>query len=141
MTGGWLREVGLQSSEAELSNEFDIIADHINKKISEFADTSFSGVIYSEETAKRAALNAKEFGVELLIISPLMWCEDILLKTILKELPSLPILFCFFSPYEKFESFMKFENIINGSCIVCLLHRMILFSVYICLLLVYGYIL
>lgn len=114
-TAGWFREVGLQGKSSNLSDEVDEIASTININLSEFAQTSFKGVIFSEESARNAALEAKVFGIDTMIVSPLMWSEDILLKTILKELPGIPVIFCNFLPYENFEKFMSFDKMLKGS--------------------------
>jgi L-arabinose isomerase len=118
ITGGWIREVGLQNSSSSLSDEADLIAETININLSEFADISFSGVIYSEELARQAVINAKKYDVEVLLISPLMWAEDILLKTVLKEFSKIPLIFVTFLPYTAFKDFMSFEEMIKGCGVV-----------------------
>jgi L-arabinose isomerase len=118
MTGGWFREVGLQPSASNLSGDIEQIASSILKELSKFAECSFSGIVYSEESAKNAAKKAKSIEPDAILVAPLIWSEDIIIKTILKEFSSEPIIFCNFMPYERFKDFMYFDDMLKGCGIV-----------------------
>ena len=68
LTAGWFREIGLQDNSSELSNEIEEVADDIVKKINEFADTVYSGIIFSEESARNASVSIKKEDIDLAII-------------------------------------------------------------------------
>ena len=85
LTSGWFREVGLQTSASQLTDDVQKIADEIIDNMSAFCDPIYSGIIYSTEDAEFAAQKINQAGVDGLIISPLMWCEDQILIAALKN--------------------------------------------------------
>ena len=54
-------------------------------------------------------------GVDGLIISPLMWCEDQILRAALKKLPALPIILCTFLPYTTLPEYLDYSEMLKGS--------------------------
>jgi L-arabinose isomerase len=118
VSGAWFREVGMQASGSSLTNEVDAIAEHVFKKVSVFSETVYSGVITSVKSAKEAAAIVKEKDVDAILIAPLMWCEDIILKTISKELPGKPIIFCTFMAYKSFKEYMSVDEMLKGTSTV-----------------------
>lgn len=115
ITGAWFREVGMQVSGSSLTAEVDEIAKSVFKSISVFSNTVYYGVIASVKSAQEAAAMAKKADIDAILIAPLMWCEDIILKTILKELPDKPVIFCTFMPYKSFKEHMNVEEMLKGS--------------------------
>ncbi|MBM3705330.1 MAG: hypothetical protein FJW66_02285, partial [Actinobacteria bacterium] len=73
------------------------------------------GVIFSARSAIETARKAKSADVDALLISPLMWCEDYILKTILKELPGKPVIFCTVMPYKGFKKVMSVDEMLKGT--------------------------
>ena len=86
ITSGWFRNIGLQSDVSPFSIEVEKIGREIVEQISDFSDPVYSGVLFSEASAGKAADEIITTGVDGLIISPLMWCEDQILRAALKEI-------------------------------------------------------
>ena len=115
ITSGWFRNIGLQSDVSSFSIEVEKIGREIVTQISDFCDPVYSGVLFSDEAAARAADEIVNTGVDGLIISPLMWCEDQILRSALKKLPSLPLLLCTFLPYKTLPEFLDYSEMLKGS--------------------------
>jgi len=114
-TAGWFRDVGLQSSSSALTDEVQKIAEKIIKKLSAFCEPIFDGVIYSIKDAESAAEKINQVEVDGLIISPLMWCEEQILRAALKKLPKLQILICTFFPSKSLAKQLAFNEMLKGS--------------------------
>jgi len=121
MTSGWFREVGLQTPSADVTKEVDDIAEEITGRLSTFCETVCDGVLYSEEMAARSAERICRENVDGLLIAPLMWCEDQILRTALKQLDGLPALLCLFLPYDSLPDFVGYQEMIKGSGLVGIL--------------------
>jgi len=115
ITSEWFRDIGLQDSSSLLTNDVDKIANSIVENISTFSEPIYNGVISSYSFAKESAIKIKEAGADLLLIAPLMWCEDNILRAVLRELPKIPIILCTIMPYESFSNFMSFQEMLKGS--------------------------
>ncbi len=115
ITSGWFRNVGLQSDLSSFSIEVEKIGREIVEQISEFSDPVYSGVLFSEAAASKSADEIINTGVDGLIISPLMWCEDQILRAALKKLPALPIILCTFIPYTTLPEFLNYSEMLKGS--------------------------
>lgn len=115
VTSGWFRNVGLQSDESSFSDEVERIGKEIVSQLSDAIDPVYPGVLFSESGAIEAANEFKEEGVDGLIVSPLMWCEDQILRAALKELPALPLILCTFLPYITLPGYMKYSEMLKGS--------------------------
>jgi L-fucose isomerase-like protein len=118
LTSGWFRDVGLQTEESGLSRKLDGIAREIVKRISAFAETVFSGVVFSVEEARKAAANIREGRVDGMIVAPLTWCEDQILRAALKELDPLPILLWTCLPSDQLPDHLQFQETLWGSSAV-----------------------
>jgi L-arabinose isomerase len=121
MTSGWFRDVGLQTSSSSITGEVDEIAREIVQNLSRFSDPVFAGVLFSEDEAERAAEAIAKSGVDGLIIAPLMWCEDQILRAALKALPELPVIACLFLPVEGLPDYVSYEEMLKGSGLVGIL--------------------
>ena len=115
ITSGWFREVGLQTSASPLTDEVQKIADEIIGNLSAFCEPVFDGVIYSIKDAESAAERIRQADVDGLIISPLMWCEDQILRAALKKLSKFPILICTFFPSKSLPNQVTFNEMLKGS--------------------------
>lgn len=115
ITATWFRKVGMQRSVSELTNEIDEIAQSIVKDLSEFSIPMFDGVISSIEVAEKAASKAATEDIDALLISSLIWCEDIVLKTILKKFIKKPVIFAIFMPYKDFKTYMSVDDMLKGT--------------------------
>ncbi len=115
ITSGWFRNIGLQSDVSPFSIEVEKIGREIVTQISDFSDPVYSGVLFSEASAAKAADEIINTGVDGLIISPLMWCEDQILRAALKKLPALPIILCTFLPYTTLPEYLDYSEMLKGS--------------------------
>jgi len=117
LTSGWFRDVGLQNENSDLSREVDKMAAEIIHKLSGYCTPVHSGVVYSTDEAKKLAEKIKTHHVDGLIVAPLMWCEDQILRAFLKDFfnagtRSIPILLSTFFPYEELP-YYKSSSIAN----------------------------
>jgi L-arabinose isomerase len=117
-TSGWFRDVGLQSSTSGITGEVERIAEEIIKNLSSFIDPVYSGVIFSEEESVRAAAEIRSEGVDGVIVAPLMWAEDQLVRAALKELPDLPFILSLLLPYDALPDFVGYQEMLKGSGLV-----------------------
>jgi L-fucose isomerase-like protein len=115
MTSGWFRDVGLQDSKSDITAEVEKIAAAVVERLSATVDTVYDGILVAEDDAVKAARKIDGENVHGLIVAPLMWCEDQILRGALKQLPKLPILICNFFPYEKLSPFVDFQEMLLGS--------------------------
>jgi L-arabinose isomerase len=115
LTSGWFRDVGLQDPSSDITRDVERIADEIVGKLPDFINPVYSGILFSEADAERAAQEIKSAEVHGLIIAPLMWCEDQILRAALRRLPRLPILLCVFFPFRKLSKSVDFQEMIKGS--------------------------
>ena len=115
ITSGWFRNVGLQSDESSFSEEVEKIGKEIVSQLSDFIDPVYPGVLFSETNAAEAAEKFKKEGVDGLIVSPLMWCEDQILRAALKDLPALPLILCTFLPYTTLQEYLNYGEMLKGS--------------------------
>ena len=115
MTSGWFRDVGLQDPSSSVTDEVERMGKEIVEKLSSFLEPVYSGILFSEKEAARAGRYIRSHDVDGLIIAPLMWCEDQILRAALKQLPRLPLLLCTFFPYKRLSNFVDFQEMIKGS--------------------------
>jgi L-arabinose isomerase len=115
ITSAWFRDIGLQSADSDLSGEVEKIGSEIVEKLSEFIEPVYQGVLFSVSGAKQAAKAIKHADVDGLIISPLMWCEDQILRAALKELPKSPLLLCTFIPFRTLPEYLEYNLMLKGS--------------------------
>lgn len=84
-------------------------------------DPVFAGVLSSEDEATKAADEINTSGVDGLIVAPLMWCEDQILRAALKALPQLPVVACLFLPAEGLPDYVGYQEMLKGSGLVGIL--------------------
>ncbi|MEE9174856.1 MAG: hypothetical protein V3U19_01655, partial [Thermodesulfobacteriota bacterium] len=118
LTSGWFRDVGLQASSSHLTEEVDEIAKEIVQRLSRFLVPVCKGVLFSENEAKNAAEEIRTANVDGIIVAPLMWCEDQILRAALKVIPNLPLIVCTFFPSEGLSEFVSYHEMIKGSGLV-----------------------
>jgi L-fucose isomerase-like protein len=118
LTSGWFRDVGLQISSSHLTEEVDEIAKEIVQRLSRFLVPVCKGVLFSENEAKNAAEEIRTANVDGIIVAPLMWCEDQILRAALKVIPNLPLIVCTFFPSEGLSEFVSYHEMIKGSGLV-----------------------
>lgn len=121
ITSRWFRDVGLQSSSSPLTTEIEEIAKEIITRLSEFLEPVYHGVIFTEEEARNAAELIKTQKIDGLIVAPLLWCEDQILRASLKMLPKLPFIVCGFFYSESLSNFVSYQEMIKGSSLVGIL--------------------
>ena len=120
-TSGWFRDVGLQSSSSGITGEVEKIAGEIIENLSKFLEPVYSGVIFSEADSFRAASEIMSAGVDGVIVAPLMWAEDQLVRTALKKLPGLPFIVCLMLPYNTLSEYVDYHEMLKGSGMVGIL--------------------
>jgi L-arabinose isomerase len=121
VTSGWFREVGLQDPSGDTTARVGAIADKTLERLRDFLEPVCSGVLYSVEEARQAAADIRQADVDGLLLSPLMWCEDQIVRAALEELKDLPLLLWTFSPVDSLPEFVSFQSMIQGSGAVCTL--------------------
>jgi L-fucose isomerase-like protein len=121
VTSGWFREVGLQDESGDTTAQVEETAATILRKLSGFLEPVYPGVVYSVDEAERAAAEFRRAGVDGLLLSPLMWCEDQIVRAALRDLRDLPLVLWTFSPSETLPEFVPFQSVIQGSGAVCTL--------------------
>jgi len=118
ITSGCFRSIGLQSDESSFTSEVEKIGKEIVANLSGFLEPVYTGVLFSEENAKQAAKEIKKAEVAGLIVAPLMWCEDQILRAALKELPVIPIILCTFFPGTTLPTYLRYGDMLKGSATV-----------------------
>ena len=121
VTSGWFREVGLQDPSGDTTARVEQLARETVQRLSEFLEPVYPGVLFSVEEARKAGRAIRAAGVEGLLVSPLMWCEDQIVRAALAELPSMPLLLWTYSPESALPEFVPFQRMIQGSGAVCTL--------------------
>ena len=114
-TSGWFRNVGLQDPASDVTADVEKIAARIVERLSSFIEPVYTGVIFSEPEAARAAREVESARVQGLVLAPLMWCEDQIIRSALKQLPRLPLVLCTFLPYRTLSPMVDFQEMIKGS--------------------------
>ena len=120
-TSGWFRDVGLQTSSSNLTGEVERIAGEIIENMAKFLEPVYSGVIFSEADSSRAASEIRAAGVDGVIVAPLMWAEDQLVRAALKKLPELPFIVCLMLPYNTLSEYVGYQEMLKGSGMVGIL--------------------
>jgi len=115
LTSGWFRDVGLQNPASDVTAEVEKIGSRILERLAAFVEPVYSGILCTEKEAEKAARDITAGNVQGLIIAPLMWCEDQILRAALKNLPKLPLILCTFFPYRKLSPLVDFQEMLKGS--------------------------
>ncbi|UCF97074.1 MAG: hypothetical protein JSV89_18155 [Spirochaetaceae bacterium] len=121
VTSGWFREVGLQDPSGDTSAQVEAVASKTVGRLKEILQPVYPGVLYSVEEARQAAAQIRQADVDGLLLSPLMWCEDQIVRAVLEGLRELPLLLWTFSPSASLPDFVPFQSMIQGSGAVCTL--------------------
>lgn len=121
VSSGWFRDVGLQDGESGITAEIGSAGAEIIRRVSQFASPICDGVVFSVDQARNAGSRIASERAEGLLIVPMVWCEDQVLRSALKELPDLPTILWVFTPYECLPDFVSFEHALTGSAPVAAL--------------------
>jgi L-arabinose isomerase len=121
VTSGWFREVGLQDPSGDTSARVEEVARRTIDRLTDFLQPVYPGLLYSVAEARRAAADIRSAGVDGLLLSPLMWCEDQIVRAALDGLQDLPLLLWTLSPSGSLPEFVPFQSMIQGSGAVCTL--------------------
>jgi L-arabinose isomerase len=121
VTSGWFRDVGLQDPSGDTSAQVEEVARRTVEHLRRFLEPVYPGILYSVEEARSAAAQIRREGVDGLLLSPLMWCEDPIVRAALEGLKNLPLLLWTFSPAATLPEFVPFQTMIQGSGAVCTL--------------------
>ncbi|MBN2553226.1 MAG: hypothetical protein JXB06_10685 [Spirochaetales bacterium] len=121
VTSGWFREVGLQDPSGDTSARVEAVASETVARLGRFLQPVCPGVLYSVEQARRAAAEVRRAEVAGVLLCPLMWCEDAIVRAALEGLGDLPLILWTFSPASSLPQFVPFQSMIQGSGAVCTL--------------------
>jgi L-fucose isomerase-like protein len=120
-SSGWFREVGLQDPSSDTTARVEAVARRVAADLSAYCEPVPTGVLFSAEEARAAARRLSAQELDGLLVAPLMWCEDQIVRAALSELPSLPLLLWTLSPEASLPRFVPFQRMIQGSGAVCTL--------------------
>lgn len=121
VTSGWFREVGVQAEQSETTARIDRIAAQIRGRLEEFLDPVGREVICSVDQARKAGAAMREADVNGVLLVPLMWCEDQIVRALLGEVAGRPVMLWTFSPSHTLPEHLTFQNMLQGSGPVCAL--------------------
>ena len=121
VTSGWFREVGLQDPSGDTTAQVEAVARGAVQRLQGFLEPVYPGVLSSVEEARRAAGEVRQADVDGLVLSPLMWCEDQIVRAVLEGLKDLPLVLWTFSASASLPEFVPFQDMIQGSGAVCTL--------------------
>ncbi len=120
-SSGWFREVGLQDPSSDTTARVEAVARRVASDLSAYCEPVASPVLFSADEARAAARRLAAQELDGLLLAPLMWCEDQIVRAALGELPALPLLLWTFSPEATLPRFVPFQRMIQGSGAVCTL--------------------
>jgi len=115
-TSEWFRDVGIQDDSSKINIEVQNIADTITSYLSKKIDIVPRGVVYTVKDAKRVGDDLYKENIKALIIAPLMWCEDNLVRAVLGNFnKSILLLLISFIPNETLDKNLTYHQMIKGS--------------------------
>jgi len=120
-TSGWFRDVGLQSEGSDTSAAVEKMAERIIKRLEADIELVHSGVLYSTSEAAKAGRMIRDADVDGVLLVPLTWCEDQIVRAAFVELPSVSLLLWTFSPWESLPDFVTFQTALQDTGMVCTL--------------------
>jgi len=120
-TSGWFREVGLQDPGSDTTAQVEAAARRAASDLAAHFEPVFTKVLFSADEARAEARRLAAADVDGLLVSPLMWCEDQIVRAALAELPGLPLVLWTFSPEAELPRFQPFQRMLRGSGAVCTL--------------------
>ena len=118
VTSNWFRQVGLQDGKNDLTSEVEVFGRKIVERLKLFSEPQYTGVIYSSDTAAKASAQIRKSNVSVLLVSPLIWCEDQVIRAALKHLPDLPIILLTVYPDPSLSHYLPYQEMLKGSGIV-----------------------
>jgi L-arabinose isomerase len=119
VTSGWFREVGLQGAGSDTTQEVARAGAEVVRRLEEFADLVYDGVLFSTADAEKAARRILAAGVDGVLLAPLMWCEDAIPRAALALLKGLPLVLWTCSPGPSLPDVVPFQVMLRGSGAVC----------------------
>ncbi len=120
-TSGWFREVGLQDPGSDTTAQVEATARRAASDLESYFEPVFTKVLFDAAEARAEARRLAKADLDGLLVSPLMWCEDQVVRAALAELPGLPLVLWTFSPEAALPQFLPFQRMIRGSGAVCTL--------------------
>jgi len=121
VTSGWFREVGLQAADSETTNMVEEAAQRTIAFLSPYIDIIGGRVIFSEAEAEKESRKIRDADVDGILLAPLMWCEDSIVRAALRRLTDKPILLMTFCPEPTLPDYVPFQTGIQFSGAVCTL--------------------
>lgn len=115
LASGWMREVGLDTQGGGLAARVQDAARTIVTGLSQVCDPVFPGVPASAEEAARAAATIAAAGCETVLVAPLVWCEDQVVRAALSRLGDTPLILATLVPHDSLPEVARFEEMLAGS--------------------------
>ena len=106
-------------SSSETTQEVARAGARIVKRLEEFSDPVYDGVLSSTVDAEKAARRFLTTGVDGVLIVPLMWCEDAIPRAALVILRGLPLVLWTYTPKSSLAGTIPFQVMLRGSGGVC----------------------
>ena len=119
VTSGWFRDVGLQGAGSDTTRDVAQAGAGVVKRLEEFADPVYDGVLFSAADARKAAGRIREEDVDGVLLVPLMWCEDEIPRAALELLQGLPLVLWTYAPGPTLPDVVPFQVMLQGSGGVC----------------------
>ncbi len=118
VTSAWMREVKLQAKDSRLSQQVELTAREVLRRLSPFCDVVAPPVACSAPEAAAAARTIAEASCDLVMLAPLVWCEDKVLRAAWAGLGGLPLILATVIPHPRLPDAMSFEDMLGGSSVV-----------------------
>ena len=121
VTSGWFRDVGLQDAESDTTARVGRIADEITENLRSICIPVPTNVIFSEEAAETQIESLLTHEIDAILLVPLMWCEDGIVRACLRNTGDLPLILWTFTPSSTLPEYLEFHTMLEGSGAVCTL--------------------
>lgn len=118
LSSAWMRDVGLQVEGSALSAGVMAAGREILEGLAETCDLAAPPVACSAAEAARAGEQVAAAACDALLVAPLVWCEDEVLREALRHVPGLPLILATFVPRPALPREMSFEDMLAGSGVV-----------------------
>jgi L-arabinose isomerase len=115
LASAWMRDVGLDVEDGGLGSRVEQAAREIVERLREVCEPVFPGVPASGADAARASAELAAAGCDAVLLAPLVWCEDQVLRAALSRLDSLPLILATLVPHLRLPDVSRFEDMLAGS--------------------------
>jgi L-arabinose isomerase len=118
LSSAWLTDVGLQPDGSPLLARQRATAERLRAGLAPFADLTAPGLCATAAEAGRAATEIAGAACDLVVVAPLVWCEDQLMRAALGPLRGEAIVLCTLMPAGRLSERITFTDMLAGSGVV-----------------------